>query len=104
MQFAAAILLTLSLIASPVGCSIRPCDLGQSTHDCCPRTPSPTSCPYDILSLAKTVPAQVAVAVIYAVDPLAPPQSEVDGPVGLVVPDQRGLHLENRVSPSLIPQ
>jgi hypothetical protein len=97
MQFAAAILLTLGLIASPVGCLIQPCDFGQSTHDCCPRTPALSSCPYDILSSAKTAPAQVAVAVIYAVDPVVPPQPAVDAPVDLVVSDQRGLHLENRV-------
>jgi hypothetical protein len=97
MQVATAILLTLGLIASPVGCLIQPCDLGQTGHDCCPHSPALTACPYDILSLAKTPPAQLAAAVIAPVQLPAPPQLETFLHITPVLTDHSGLHLENQV-------
>jgi hypothetical protein len=97
MQLATAILLTLGLIASPIGCLIQPCDISQAPHDCCPRTSAFAACPYDILSSAKTAPPQLAVAVIATVEFPAPPQSATFQTITPVLTDQSGLHLQNRV-------
>jgi hypothetical protein len=58
------------------------------------------TCPYDILSSAKAAPDQhVAVtwAIVDTAAPFAAPQPADSLLVASVLPDQRGLHLENRV-------
>jgi hypothetical protein len=100
MQFAAAILLTLGLIASPVGCMLQPCQVTWSAHDCCPRTAGLTACPYDILSSAKAAPSQhftVATGIAEARPFPAPPRSSHSVLTASVMADQSGLHLENSV-------
>jgi hypothetical protein len=97
MQFAAAILLTVGLIASPIGCLIQACELSRAGHDCCPRTASLTACPYDILSSAKAAPSQVAAIVIDTTEPLVLPQPAPLQMVAPVLADQSSLHIENRI-------
>jgi hypothetical protein len=100
MQFAAAILLTLGLIASPIGCMLQPCQVTWSAHDCCPRTAGLTACPYDILSSAKAAPNQhfaVAAVSAEAAPSFAPPPPFESVLTASVMADQSGLHLENSV-------
>jgi hypothetical protein len=100
MQFAAAILLTLGLLASPVGCMLQPCQVTWSAHDCCPRTAGLTACPYDILSSAKAVPNQhfsVAPVVAEARPFPAPPPPSHSVLTTSVMADHSDLHLENSV-------
>jgi hypothetical protein len=100
MQFAVAILLTLGLLASPIACLVQPCLIADHTHDCCPRTPALTACPYDILSSAKAASDQhlaLVAAVVEASAAWAPPEVFDSHPVADVPVDQSGLHLKNRV-------
>lgn len=100
MKLATTILLVLGLLGSPVGCLVRPCDIADGSHDCCPRTPAFTACPFDILAAAKAAPQQHSLAtqpVVHAVMPELEYRQVLSLSVASVDADQRNLHLRNRV-------
>jgi len=53
MRVPVAILLAVALLAIPLVCVAAGCDLAKAPHECCPRSRTLTSCPYDVLAAAK---------------------------------------------------
>ena len=94
MKGAVIALVLLGLLGSPIACAIAVCPVATS-HDCCPKPKSFVACPFDILSSAK---ATVPVAAVPAPATMAIPLAEfVAHTVPCPTPDQRDLHLQNRV-------
>ncbi|GEM_PF-6451196 len=94
MKQAAAIFVLSALLMAPLACLISACPVAD-TQDCCPKSKTFATCPFDILVSAKSVLPAVATWAPMAVP--APVIEPLEARVDSVIPDHRDLHLYNRV-------
>jgi hypothetical protein len=94
MKTSTAILALLGLMIAPIACAIVVCP-AISAHDCCPKSQSFAACPYDILSSAKATLPAVAGPILTAFTVQL--VCFVPDTWQSVAPDNRDLHLHNRV-------